>query len=359
MPDVAAPEEVRVPLTRRRIREAERAAHDAQRAGAAHGDRVRPFEGPPPSEQAGVGGRRRPSHAYVAAGLPTEELVQISARSRREARSRSTREDVDRRPRRLVARATVLTALGLTTIAVPVLGIDGSDHSAHAHESAVASVQPEPNVLDVLDSQVAAAEPSNLAPPSLLADPAARARAEWLQASRAAQRGALDGADLQGAHGTLAAAVPEKRIVMPLPRGSFRTTSPYGGRPDPFTGGASTHTGVDLAAPLDTPIHAVADGVVDYVGPGKDGRSSMIIVVRHEIDGRTVYSWYNHMYARGLYVQVGQQVRAGDVIAGVGNNGRSTGPHVHFEIHTDDDLTTTDPLVWLREQGAVDVSELP
>ncbi|WP_447924974.1 M23 family metallopeptidase [Georgenia muralis] len=246
----------------------------------------------------------------------------------------------------------------MTTIALPVVGLDGGDHSAHAHDVAVSAVQTRSSVLDRLDSRATAGLVSSPAPPSLLAVPAAQARAESMSASRAAERGALDGADLEGAHGTIAAAVPEEMIVMPLARGTFRKTSSYGGRPDPFTGASSTHTGVDLAAALDSPIHAVADGVVDYVGPGKAGRSGMIIVLKHEIDGRVVYSWYNHMYASGLYVEVGQQVRAGDVIAGVGNNGRSTGPHVHVEIHTDAELTTTDPLVWLREQGAVDVSEL-
>ncbi|WP_131104474.1 M23 family metallopeptidase [Ornithinimicrobium sufpigmenti] len=100
-------------------------------------------------------------------------------------------------------------------------------------------------------------------------------------------------------------------------------------------------------------------GVVDYVGPGKDGRSSMIIVIAHEVEGQRVYSWYNHMYADDLYVQEGQEVAGGEVIAGVGSNGRSTGPHLHFEIHTDDELTTTDPLTWLQDQGAVDISALP
>jgi len=65
------------------------------------------------------------------------------------------------------------------------------------------------------------------------------------------------------------------------------------------------------------------------------------------------------MYTQGLYVEKGQTVTAGQVIAGVGNNGYSTGPHLHFEVHTDDNLTTTDPLAWLAQQGAVDISLLP
>nr|WP_281274912.1 M23 family metallopeptidase [Georgenia muralis] len=118
------------------------------------------------------------------------------------------------------------------------------------------------------------------------------------------------------------------------------------------------HTGTDMAAPLDTPIRSVADGVVTYVGPGKDGRSSMLITIEHEVDGQWVETWYNHMFADDLYVSEGQAVQAGEIIAGVGNNGRSTGPHLHFEVHVDENLTTVEPLSWLAENGAVDFSEL-
>ncbi|WP_193312737.1 M23 family metallopeptidase [Georgenia subflava] len=354
------PEEVRVPLTRRQIRERERTREAQAEGEAARQADVADREDSPRSLSVTV--PTRTSHGQRCAGQgsdsPTEELAEVPGITRRQLRPQPG--SSARRPRHVLPRAAVLTVLGLTTIAAPVVGLDGADHSAHAHEAAAApAVQIQASVLEVLDSRVGAAQVTGSKPESLLANPAAQARAESMYASRAAARGALDGANVEGAHGTIAAAVPEKKIVMPLAQGSFRKTSSYGGRADPFTGGSSSHTGVDLAAPLDTPIHAVADGIVDYVGPGKAGRSSMIIVVKHEIDGEVFYSWYNHMYASGLYVEVGQQVQVGDVIAGVGNNGRSTGPHLHFEIHTDDDLTTTDPLAWLQTQGAVDVGELP
>ncbi|MDD9205191.1 M23 family metallopeptidase, partial [Georgenia sp. 10Sc9-8] len=147
-------------------------------------------------------------------------------------------------------------------------------------------------------------------------------------------------------------------VVMPLEDGTYEPTSPYGERTDPFTGARALHAGTDMSAPRNTPIHAVAGGVVDYVGPGKDGRSGMLIVLKHKIDGETVYSWYNHMFEDGVHVEEGQKVRAGDVIGGVGANGKATGTHLHLEIHTDDELTTVDPLEWLAEHDAVDVTEL-
>ncbi|MPV37872.1 peptidoglycan DD-metalloendopeptidase family protein [Georgenia subflava] len=180
---------------------------------------------------------------------------------------------------------------------------------------------------------------------------AAPARATVVHASRAEERDEL-AEDDGGASGLRAAVAPERQQVgMPLDAGRYRITSHYGYRVGPLGGGSQFHTGVDLAAPLGTPIHVVADGVVTYVGAGKDGRSSMLVIVEHEIDDRTYYTWYNHMYASDLYVSVGQQVSVGDVIAGVGNNGNSTGPHLHFEVHVDDELTTTEPLAWLEEMS--------
>jgi len=180
-----------------------------------------------------------------------------------------------------------------------------------------------------------------------------------VRASRAAERSQLAAGGSPSANGMAAALVPARqKVVMPLAEGSYRITSRYGTRQNPFGGAAQFHYGVDLAAPLDTPIHAVADGVVTYVGQGRAGRSSMLIIIEHEIEDQTVYTWYNHMYASGLYVEAGETVEAVQVIAGVGSNGNSTGPHLHLEVHTDNQLSTVDPLSWLQEQEAVNVGEL-
>lgn len=123
-------------------------------------------------------------------------------------------------------------------------------------------------------------------------------------------------------------------ISSPLAPGTFRISSNYGMRTNPITGGHGLHAGVDLAAALGTPIHAVADGTVSYTGKGRAGRSSELVIIDHEVDGVRFSSWYVHMYPTGVFVKAGQKVRAGERIAEVGSNGFSTGPHLHLEIHT-------------------------
>jgi murein DD-endopeptidase MepM/ murein hydrolase activator NlpD len=256
--------------------------------------------------------------------------------------------------RSTAVRAMVAGVLGALTIGAPFLAAAEPGHGAQA--SASTSVSTRASVLVTLDA--AAAGATVVPPTGLLADPTAAGRALINQASRAGTRGALPTGGTDGANGALAAVAPRERIVMPVAQGAYRITSLYGWRNNPVGPGRDYHAGVDFAAPLKTPIYAVADGRVTYVGPGKAGRSGMLIILEHEIDDRTVYTWYNHEDPDGMYVAVGQQVSAGEVIAGVGNYGRSTGPHLHFEVHTDDALTTTEPLTWLEDQGAVDISQV-
>ncbi|WP_345043724.1 M23 family metallopeptidase [Georgenia daeguensis] len=251
-------------------------------------------------------------------------------------------------------RAAVLGAMGALTIVAPLTGFAAPE----AEPAAAAAVAPQPSVLDVLDEQAANVALAAV-PASLLKDPAASSRATVLQTSRAADRDALTCAPLDGASGARAAVTERaEQYVRPLADGTYRNSSHYGNRSHPLSGAYSFHTGTDYAAPLGTPIYAIADGTVEYVGAGKDGRSSMLVILRHEVDGQTVYSWYVHMYRDGIHVTEGQQVSAGQVIAEVGNNGNSTGPHLHLEIHLDDQGTTVDPLPWLEKLGAVEVAAL-
>lgn len=91
---------------------------------------------------------------------------------------------------------------------------------------------------------------------------------------------------------------------------------------------SSTHTGLDIAAANGTPIKVVANGVVTFAS--RSGSYGYLVKVDH---GNGVETWYAH--TSKMYVDVGQTVKAGDVIAGVGSTGNSTGPHLHLEIRVD------------------------
>ena len=88
---------------------------------------------------------------------------------------------------------------------------------------------------------------------------------------------------------------------------------------------SSTHTGLDIAASIGTPIKVVANGTVTFAA--YSGSYGYLVKVDH---GNGVETWYAH--TSKMYVTVGQEVKAGDVIAAVGNTGNSTGPHLHLEV---------------------------
>ena len=88
---------------------------------------------------------------------------------------------------------------------------------------------------------------------------------------------------------------------------------------------SSTHTGLDIATPLGTPIKVVAGGTITCAS--YNGSYGNLVKVDH---GNGLETWYAH--TSKMYVKVGQQVNAGDVIAAVGSTGNSTGPHLHLEI---------------------------
>lgn len=256
---------------------------------------------------------------------------------------------------RWLPRAAVLGALGTATVVAPIVGVAGAQDELVAPPSlAVDAVPQGSSVLEHLDAaalRLRVGSEGDLA--ALRSDGDAAARA-LVQSSRSIDRDAAfctyTGGG--GANGARAAVVGES-VVMPLAAGSYTQSSLYGNRTHPIFGTYSMHTGTDFAAPVGTPIHVIADGVVTHAGEGIDGRSSMLVIVEHDIEGETVYSWYNHMYADGVYVEEGQELRAGDVIGGVGSNGNSTGPHLHLEIHLDDEGTTTDPGAFLADHDAV------
>ena len=147
-------------------------------------------------------------------------------------------------------------------------------------------------------------------------------------------------------------AVPEtSRVVFPLPAGTYTNTDSFGWRIHPVTGARAFHAGSDLAAPIGTPILAVADGVVSFAG--QRGAYGGLITVEHTVGGDRVASLYAHMYDHGIHVAIGDSVAAGQHIGDVGSAGRSTGPHLHIEIRPGGaGEPAVDAVAWLTESGA-------
>lgn len=106
-------------------------------------------------------------------------------------------------------------------------------------------------------------------------------------------------------------------------RGWF--TSRFGYRVDPFTNRAEMHAGTDMAAPPGTPVYAPADGIVSYVG--YEAGYGKLVSIDH---GYGVVTRYGHNSR--VFVEQGQRVHRWDVISAVGNTGRSTGAHLHYEV---------------------------
>jgi murein DD-endopeptidase MepM/ murein hydrolase activator NlpD len=121
-----------------------------------------------------------------------------------------------------------------------------------------------------------------------------------------------------------------------------RLTSRYGYRRDPFTGKRAFHRGVDIANRVGTSVYAAQAGRVIFAGPRKG--YGQVVIIQHSFGYKTLYA---HLSTSA--VKRGQSVRSGQVIGKVGNSGRSTGPHVHFEIwlknRTIDPLTQTNMAV--------------
>lgn len=126
--------------------------------------------------------------------------------------------------------------------------------------------------------------------------------------------------------------------MWPVVHTRTRLTSAYGWRKDPFRGTRSWHAGVDIGGGYNAPIVATADGIVVFSGY-RYGYGNMV-EVRHAGGFATRYAHLNSSKARN-----GQQVKAGDVVGLMGSTGRSTGPHLHFEILMDDHKVDPTPFI--------------
>jgi len=134
------------------------------------------------------------------------------------------------------------------------------------------------------------------------------------------------------------------RLYNPWPEPyQINARSPYGPRRHPITGKQSFHHGVDVALPIGTGILAPADGTIAHKGSGASG--GFTLLVRHQGNWHTVYYHLN----RPSHRNIGERVRAGDIIADSGNTGASTGPHLHFELRRSRAWgNTVDPVPFLK-----------
>lgn len=115
-----------------------------------------------------------------------------------------------------------------------------------------------------------------------------------------------------------------------------RIGSYYGYRTDPFYKVSKFHEGIDFTAPIGTEIYATGDGVVKTIEYSRRGYGNMIII-NHGFGYETVYAHMSKMN-----IKAGQKVKRGQVIGFVGNTGKSTAPHVHYEVRKNG--TTVDPI---------------
>ncbi|MCU6454800.1 M23 family metallopeptidase [Sphingomonas sp. A2-49] len=143
-----------------------------------------------------------------------------------------------------------------------------------------------------------------------------------------------------------AIAIPSVQPVQHL-----QFTSNFGIRSDPFRGTAAMHAGVDIPGPVGTPIYATADGIIDHAA--RQGGYGNMVEINH---GKGIATRYGHLSK--ILVADGARVTRGQLIALMGSTGRSTGPHLHYEVRIDGHavnpipfLTTADYLLASQDRA--------
>lgn len=127
-------------------------------------------------------------------------------------------------------------------------------------------------------------------------------------------------------------------FAMPV-KDSFRWTSGFGYRRDPKGAGTRMHEGTDMAGSYGTPIYATADGVI--VHAGWDNGYGRLVKIKHDFGVETRYAHLSQ-----IRVEVGQRVSRGDRIGDMGNSGRSTGTHLHYEVRLGGDAVN--PMTFIK-----------
>lgn len=141
----------------------------------------------------------------------------------------------------------------------------------------------------------------------------------------------------------VAAARPQVAVPSRMPLDDMKMTSNYGMRTHPVLGRRMGHKGVDLAAPTGTPIYATADGMVSKAE--RFSSYGNYVSIEH---GASIQTRYAHMSR--IAVSEGARVKKGDIIGYVGSTGRSTGPHLHYEVRIDG--AAVNPVPYMVESQA-------
>ena len=299
------------------------------------------------------------------AGSPTSS-AKAKAASKPEAHRDSSTGPAPARPARrrtgsgILGRTAVLSVLAVATVLAPLSShLDNTPLASaamkmHSNGSATQS----PAAGGTKASSVASAvlgsddlDEDSDTQLSNVPDAATRARIR-----EAFQNAAKTCSSATGASGDTTAFSSKPQLFYPMLPGTYEISSEYGYRTHPTLGYRKLHAGQDMAAPVGTPIYAAAAGTVTTAGM-VDGTGT--ITIKHEIDGQVWYTSYLHMYEDGIHVKVGDTVTAGQMIAGVGNTGRSSGSHLHFEVRTKDDTadeSTVEPWGWLKQHNAVELT---
>jgi murein DD-endopeptidase MepM/ murein hydrolase activator NlpD len=130
-----------------------------------------------------------------------------------------------------------------------------------------------------------------------------------------------------------------KVLPMVPPMGEFSINSPFGARNDPINDQTGVHEGIDLGAPMRTPVKASALGRVTFAG--WEGRYGRLVKIDHGLGVETRYAHLDK-----VMVKVGQKIGPDTVLGLLGNSGRSTGPHLHYEVRIDD--RPRDPMRFIK-----------